>query len=84
MIAQDLLRKYILEMIEEMRNANVPNQLRSPKGSSKSKEEEGKEDETDEASVTGMISGPMLPLGYQSPVFSGKSQKKKKSHIRFK
>lgn len=99
MVPNSLLRKYILEIIEEMRNANVAQQLlpRAKKQSGHKKDandEKNKEDssnEIDETNVVANIVGYTAPLGASSadvglkPTKPGqKLKKKKKNFVRWK
>lgn len=81
----DVLRKFIIEALVEMRNANVPQQLMSRGRSGKGKEEkedgDEKEDEVDESSVAGVLGGGggfTAPLGLDSEDMKGLSAGKKK------
>ena len=72
----DILRKYIRELIKEVRdNPRVGDQLKNADGSGESgeeEEEEENEEEVDEMNVTANIVGPTLPLGMKT---SGKKKK---------
>lgn len=90
---QDLLKRYILEVIEETRRANVAQQLLPKDGEnsdSKSRREETS-DEIEEVSLAANIAGYTAPLGApamavgEKPVKPGKKFKgKKKEFIRWK
>lgn len=74
MSVTDILRQYIRELIEEVRdNPRVGDQLKNADGSSESGEnEEENAKEVDEMNVTANIVGPTLPLGMKTP---GKKKK---------
>jgi len=74
MSVTDILRQYIRELIEEVRdNPRVGDQLKNADGSGESGEdEEENEEEVDEMNVTANIVGPTLPLGMKTP---GKKKK---------
>jgi len=74
MSVADILRQYIRELIEEVRdNPHVGDQLKNADGSGESGEdEEENEEEVDEMNVTANIVGPTLPLGMKTP---GKKKK---------
>lgn len=91
----DLLKQYIMEVIEEIQNHRVPNQLRSPKGAGKQEKttdaDKDKEQEMDEINVVANIAGFTAPLGASSadmglkPTKPGqKLKKKKKTFARWK
>lgn len=89
---KDLLKKYIWEVIEEMRDHRVPNQLRNSKDSSKSeKQAEEDSEEVEEVSVVANIAGYTAPLGVSSADVGGKPtkpgqklKKNKKNFVRWK
>ena len=74
MSGNDILRRYIRELIEEVRdNPRIGDQLKNADGSGESGEdEEENEEEVDEMSVAANIVGPTLPLGMKTP---GKKKK---------
>jgi len=74
MSVTDILRQYIRELIEEVRdNPRVGDQLKNADGSGESGEdEEENAEEVDEMNVTANIVGPTLPLGMKTP---GKKKK---------
>jgi len=72
MSTSDLLRRYIRELIEEVRDMpRVGDQLKNADGSPESGEDASRE-EVDEMSVAANIVGPTLPLGMKTP---GKKKK---------
>lgn len=95
MITRDLLREYIQEIFEEMRNSHVPNQLRdkdaSGKSSVKSSDKKKDAEEVDEMSVVANIVGYTAPLGASSADVGkrptrpgGRLRKNKKDFVRWK
>lgn len=88
----ELLKMYILEVLEEMQNANVPDELRSPKNKKNKKQiDDEDENEIDEMNVVANIAGYTAPLGASSadvgkkPTKPGQRLKKrKKDFVRWK
>ena len=85
-----LLRKFIAEAIAADRKGNpaVPNQLISPGKGSENKSGDKEEDEVDEISVVGNISGFTGPLGVGAGDLEGPGahsrRKRRKSSARWK
>lgn len=90
---QDLLKRYIMEVVAEVQDPRVPNQL-LPKGKKTKDKEEDKEEEyneMDEMSVAANVAGFTAPLGAsnldmgENPVKpGGKVKKRKKTFARWK
>lgn len=81
-----LLKKYIAAVLEESRNARVPNQLVSDESKGESNEEKGTE-EMDEMSGCASIAGFTAPLGASSEDVKGPGagqRRKKKTSARWK
>jgi len=75
MPADDILRKYIRNLIEEVRDTpRVGDQLKNADGSPESGDDNDDENEkeVDEMNVTANIVGPMLPFAMKTP---GKKKK---------
>ena len=77
-----LLKQYIMMLVAEARNANVPNQLLAPNGNSEEESVDGQEDmeEDDglkEFSAVGAIAGYTAPLGMSGDALGRKKNKRK-------
>ena len=90
---QDLLREFLELVLSELRDARVPNQLRSRKSKKSSKKDE--EEKNEMSTVAGSLApggGFTAPLGASSsdmqpgkhPVAGKKVKKRKKDHVRIK
>lgn len=87
----DLLVKYIIEVIEEMQDYRVPNQLIGNRASEEKSKKDKDDDSVDEMNVVANIAGFTAPLGASNidmgrhPVKpGGKVKKRKKSFVRWK